>query len=107
MSFSINSFHFTNTNTFSSGSTRFDYRLFAWQLFYTPSYFMYLDFLSKAHYFAFHFVHSFIDFHHYRINPNKENILSAYIHNHEFPLDKTSFPASLRLFFAKGNIEPP
>ena len=33
--------------------------------------------------------------------------LSTLLHNRVLPLDKTTFPARLKLFFATGKIEPP
>ena len=107
MSLSIHSFHFKVSNTLLLGSTKLDCSPFIWLFFHTPSYVMLLAFLSEIHHIVYHFACPFIDFHHYRINPHKENILSEYLHNHELPLDKTSFPSSLKLFFATGNIEPP
>ena len=35
------------------------------------------------------------------------NHLSSFLHNQLLPLDSTTFPTSLKLFFATGNIEPP
>ena len=35
------------------------------------------------------------------------NHLSTLLHNRVLPLDKTTFPARLKLFFATGKIEPP
>lgn len=107
MSLSIQSFHFTISNALPKGSSRIDYSPFVWLFFYTPSFVTLLAFLSEIHHIAYRFVFLFIDIHHYRVHPHKENILSEYLHNQELPPIKTSFPSSLKLFFATGNIEPP
>jgi len=107
MYYSIHPFSFTVTNTPSFGSSQFDCKLFNWFLFYTPSFVTLLSLLSEIHYVSCRFVFPFINLHHYQLHPHKVNILSEYLHNHDLPLDKTSFPSSLRLFFATGNIEPP
>jgi hypothetical protein len=33
--------------------------------------------------------------------------LSTFLHNTSLPLDKTTFPSALKLFFATGLVEPP
>ena len=107
MYFNIHSFHFTDIITPALGKSQLDCSLFNWFLFYTPSFVITLTSLSEIHPKANHLVCPFIDFHHYSIHPHKVNVLSEYLHNQELPLDKTSFPSSLKLFFATGNIEPP
>gem|GEM_PF-2320038 len=45
----------------------------------------------------------------YSVIPKNSNVnhLSTLLHNLSLPLDKTTFPSSLKLFFATGKIEPP
>ena len=107
MYLNIHCFHFTVSNSLPSRSKQLDCSLFKWLFFYTPSFVTTLSFLSEIHPTAYHLKCPFVDFHHYYLHPHKENILSEYLHNHDLPLDKTSFPSSLWLFFATGNIEPP
>jgi len=107
MSLSIHSFRFNSEQSLSFGSARLNYRLFGWLSFCIPTFITLSLFISRLSLTYFTFFIPFIKVHHYIINPHKVNILSEYLHNHELPIDKTSFPASLKLFFATGNIEPP
>jgi hypothetical protein len=45
--------------------------------------------------------------HHFAYKLANRSHLSTLLHNVDLPLHQITFPSSLKLFFATGNIEPP